>query len=54
MRSVRFAMTAALALTPAGNGFGQAKDKKDDSPAIMAAGDFDSYLYPSTYRVSAK
>ena len=51
MRSARFALTAALALALAGTETGQAKDKKDDSPAIKAARDFDPNPYPSTYRI---
>ena len=51
MRPVRAALTAVLALALAGTGIGQAKDKKDDSPAIKAARDFDQNPYPSTYRV---
>ena len=51
MRPVRAALTAVLALALAGTGIGQAKGKKDDSPAIKAARDFDQNPYPSTYRV---
>ena len=52
MSLVRGCFTAVLALTLAGtgSGIGLAKDKKDDSPAIKAARDFDANPYPSTYR----
>ena len=51
MTLVRGGLTAALALALAGTGIGQAKDKKEVSPAIKAARDFDPNPYPSTYRV---
>ena len=51
MRFARRGLTAALALAFASTGIGQAKDKKEDSPAIKAARDFDANPYPSTYRV---
>ena len=49
MKASRFARGAALALVLAAiGGTGLAKDKKDDSPAVVAARDFDKNPYPST------
>ncbi len=51
MSAPRLARGAALALVLAViGGTGLAKDKKDDSPAVIAARDFDKNPYPSTYR----
>ncbi len=48
----RLARGAALALVLVAvcGGAGHAKDKKDESPAVKAARDFDTNPYPSTYR----
>ena len=52
MSAPRLARGAALAMVLAAiGGTGLAKDKKDDSPAVVAARDFDKNPYPSTYRV---
>ncbi len=51
MKLVQLSITAALALALSGTGAVLAKDKKDDSPAVKAARDFDANPYPSTYRV---
>ena len=52
MIPARLARGAALALVLAViGGTGLAKDKKDDSPAVVAARDFDRNPYPSTYRI---
>lgn len=41
---------AAFALVLSGTGPGLAKDKKEDSPAVKAARDFNKDPYPSTYK----
>ncbi len=51
MKLIQLSLTAALALALSATGAVLAKDKKDDSPAIKAARDFDPNPYPSTYRV---
>ena len=42
-------LLAGAALAAGAGGAGLAKDKKDDSPAVIAARDFDKNPYPSTY-----
>ncbi|MEQ1497481.1 MAG: amidohydrolase [Novosphingobium sp.] len=50
MCKVALLAAAALALVLGGTGAGVAKDKKEDSPAVKAARDFNANPYPSTYK----
>lgn len=50
MRKGALFAAAALALVLGGTGAGVAKDKKEDSPAVKAARDFNANPYPSTYK----